>query len=79
MTVDDLGTVPLDCHGQPAELLGRLGALGAAAILAFDGDRRRVLREGAQVRLSVERDGPMVVDVPTAMAEAARVGAYVTS
>lgn len=37
MTVDDLGTVPLDCHGRPTELLGRLGALGAAAILAFDG------------------------------------------
>lgn len=37
MTVDDLGMVPLDCHGQPAELLGRLGSLGAAAILAFDG------------------------------------------
>ena len=62
-----------------AELaLGQVVVADGPGILAFDGDRRRVLADGAQVRLRVERDGPMVVDVPTAMAEAARTGAYVT-
>jgi hypothetical protein len=44
--------------------------------MAFDGDRRRVVADGGVVRLRVERDGPVVIDVPRAMAEAARVGAY---
>lgn len=46
-------------------------------ILAFDGDRRRVLPRRATARLRVARDGPNVIDAPRAMAEAARTGAYV--
>jgi GNAT superfamily N-acetyltransferase len=39
LTADDLGQVPMDCHGEPAELVARIADLGAAAILAFDGDQ----------------------------------------
>jgi GNAT superfamily N-acetyltransferase len=31
--------VPMDCHGGPEALAERIADLGAAAILAFDGDR----------------------------------------
>jgi hypothetical protein len=48
-------------------------------ILAFDGDRRRVLGDGGRVCLRVERDGPNVIDVPAAMAAAAAEGLYVRS
>ena len=37
-------------------------------LLAFDGDRRRVLAEGQQVELRVERTGPRVVDVAALLA-----------
>jgi hypothetical protein len=57
--------------------LGETIELRGPGILAFDGDRRRVVVDGATIRLRVERDGPIVIDVPQAMAEAARVGAYV--
>lgn len=58
-------------------------ALGASVtatgpgILAFDGDRRRVVVEGATVRLRVDRDGPFVVDVPRALGEAARRAVFI--
>ena len=57
--------------------LGAEVVVEGPGILAFDGDRRRVLADGASARLRVARDGPNVIDVPTAMAEAARTGAYV--
>lgn len=57
--------------------LGQIVTARGPGILAFDGDRRRVLAEGVTVRLRVERDGPMVIDVPRCMAEVARTGAYV--
>lgn len=39
MRLEDLGEVPLDCHGEAAEAADRIRDLGAAAILAFDGDQ----------------------------------------
>lgn len=39
MTAQDIGRVPLDCHGEAADLAARVCDLGAAAILAFDGDQ----------------------------------------
>lgn len=48
-------------------------------ILAFDGDRRRVVRDGTTVRLRVERDGPWVIDVARAMTEATAREVFVRS
>jgi hypothetical protein len=56
--------------------LGATIELRGPGILAFDGDRRRVVREGTAVRLRVERDGPWVIDVPGTMAAAAERGVY---
>ncbi|MFC3078099.1 GNAT family N-acetyltransferase [Phenylobacterium terrae] len=39
MGLEDLGQAPLDCHGGAAEAADRIRDLGAAAILAFDGDQ----------------------------------------
>ena len=58
--------------------LGHVVSVDGPGILAFDGDRRRIVPAGASVRFRVERDGPTVIDVPRAMAEAARTGAYVS-
>jgi hypothetical protein len=57
--------------------LGHAEAVRGPGILAFDGDRRRVVRDGQTVRLRVERDGPWVIDVPGTMAAAAARGVYV--
>lgn len=59
--------------------LGEVVEASGPGILAFDGDRRRVLRDGMRVRLRVQRDGPHVIDVPRAMALAAERGLYVRS
>jgi hypothetical protein len=45
-------------------------------ILAFDGDRELALAEGQRATLHVERDGPWVIDVPTALETAAARGLY---
>jgi GNAT superfamily N-acetyltransferase len=39
MTLADLDRVPLRCQGSREEIAARIADLGAAAILAFDGDR----------------------------------------
>jgi hypothetical protein len=57
--------------------LGHDIEVGGPGILAFDGDRRRVLRDGQTARLRVDRDGPWVIDVHRTMAEAAARGVYV--
>ncbi len=46
--------------GQDVELVG-------PGVLAFDGERDRVLGDGQTVTLSVRRDGPRVIDVDQAM------------
>ena len=45
-------------------------------LLAFDGDRERELAEGQKARVTVERNGPWVIDVPSALREAAQRGSY---
>jgi hypothetical protein len=57
--------------------LGEVVLASGPGILAFDGDRRREVAAGAEVRFRVERDGPNVIDVARTMAEAARRGVYV--
>ncbi len=39
MVADDIGHVPMNCHGDVTELSERIRELGAAAILAYDGDQ----------------------------------------
>ncbi len=39
MGLDDVGQVPLDCHGSAEALAQRISDLGSAAILAFDGEQ----------------------------------------
>ncbi len=45
-------------------------------VLAFDGERERVLKPGQQATLSVERTGPHVIDVPATMRLAASRGSF---
>ena len=45
-------------------------------VLAFDGERERVLRPGQQAKLQVVRDGPWVVDVGRALELAADRGLF---
>ncbi len=53
--------------------LGEVVALEGPGILAFDGDRRRVVAPAQRVRVRVVRDGPWVIDVGTTLAtDAAR-------
>ena len=65
--VERCGAVPL---GAVVEATG-------PGILAFDGDRRRVVPDGAAVRFRVERDGPWVIDMTRAMAAASRAAVFV--
>jgi len=51
--------------GQPVVLEG-------PGVLAYDGERERVLGAGANAIVTITRDGPMVIDVPATLACAAR-------
>jgi predicted polyphosphate/ATP-dependent NAD kinase len=59
--------------------LGEVVDATGPGILAFDGDRRRVVGDGQAVRLRVERLGPRVIDVRAAMTAAAKAGVYITA
>jgi GNAT superfamily N-acetyltransferase len=39
MTAQDIGRVPMDCHGDVDAVTERIRDLGAAAVLAFDGEQ----------------------------------------
>ncbi len=56
--------------GEPVELRG-------PGILAFDGERQRLLAAGQRVVLTVRRNGPLVIDVPRTMRLAADRGVFV--
>ena len=45
-------------------------------VLAFDGDRERVLAPGQSATLTVERNGPRVIDVDAALLAAAQAGVF---
>ena len=55
---------------------GEIVEVKGPGVLAFDGDRERVLAPGERAELSVQRDGPWVIDVPRALALAAARGLY---
>ncbi len=47
-------------------------------LLAFDGERKRRLVEGAQATIQVKRDGPWLIDVAKVMKWATRSGIYLS-
>ncbi len=53
-----------DVHLEAAEALalGETVVFSGPGVLAFDGERDHVLGHGDQVRLTIERDGPLVID-----------------
>ncbi len=55
--------------GEPVTVTG-------PAVLAFDGERERVLKRGQRAHLSLRRDGPWVIDVQRTLAHAAARGAF---
>ena len=64
--VRSIERIPL---GQPLELQG-------PGVLAFDGERERVLQPGQRATLRVARDGPWVIDVREALGQAACKSLY---
>jgi hypothetical protein len=56
--------------------LGERIALSGPGVLAFDGERERVLKPGQLASLRVTRDGPHVVDVHRALQLAACRGLF---
>ncbi len=56
--------------------LGEAVTLQGPGVLAFDGERERVLKPGQRATLTVHRDGPSVVDVAKALALAACHGHF---
>ncbi len=56
--------------------LGETISLKGPGVLAFDGERERVLKPGQAATLRVARDGPWVVDVHAALEYAACMGLY---
>jgi hypothetical protein len=58
--------------------LGDSVEVAGAGVLAFDGERERVLSPGQRAILRVSRDGPWVIDVPRVLARAAREGWLMT-
>jgi len=57
---------------------GERVAVEGPILLAFDGERKRRLDQGARAELWVERNGPWVVDVASAMRQAAAQGSYLS-
>jgi hypothetical protein len=51
-------------------------AVTGPGVLAFDGERERVLKPHQRARLTVQRDGPWVIDVAKTLAQAAASGAF---
>lgn len=56
--------------------LGEVTTIEGPGLLAFDGDRERMLAPGQIARLRVERDGPHMIDVGRALSLAAQRGSY---
>ena len=51
-------------------------SVSGPGVLAFDGERERVLKPGQRATLIVARDGPRVIDIPRVMALASERGYY---
>ena len=55
---------------------GEVVTVEGPGVLAFDGERERVLKPGQHAHLSIRRDGPWVIDAGAALARAAQSGAF---
>jgi hypothetical protein len=65
-TFDDVGVDGVEYVAE-----GGAVQLDGPGMLAFDGERERLLREGARATVTVRRDGPLVIDVPDTLVRAA--------
>lgn len=59
--------------------LGETVEVRGPGVLALDGERERPIKPGQVARLTVRRDGPIVVDVPAVMHRAATRGFFRTT
>lgn len=59
--------------------LGDVTTFEGPGVLAFDGERERVLKPGQRARLTIERSGPRVVDVRHTLELAAELGCFYQS
>ena len=57
---------------------GEIVKVQGPGVLAFDGERERVLRKGQTAKLQVNRNGPHVVDVHATLTKAAHLGLFLT-
>ena len=57
--------------------LGERTTIEGPCLLAFDGDRTRALASGERAELWVERDGPWVIDAPSALRVAGERGVFI--
>jgi hypothetical protein len=55
---------------------GRAVELEGPGVLAYDGERERVLGTGVRAIVTITRDGPMVIDVPATLACAAGLALF---
>ncbi len=53
--------------------------INGPGVLAFDGERERVLQKGQTAKLQVKRNGPHVVDVHATLNKAAQQGLFLTN
>jgi predicted polyphosphate/ATP-dependent NAD kinase len=60
---------------RPVNFVEEIEVVGPG-VLAFDGERERVLRDGQKAWLQVARSGPWVVDVAATLSAAAAKGAF---
>jgi len=67
---------PIGIRSHRKVRLGQPVVVEGPGVLAFDGERERVLRSGQRATLRVEREGPWVVDVGRTLRRAARKGLF---
>ena len=67
---------PVHVKASRTLALGERVEVGRPGVLAFDGDRERVLAPGQTATLRVERDGPRVIDTERALRAAADTGVF---
>jgi NAD kinase len=67
---------PIGIRSHRKVRLGKPVVVEGPGVLAFDGERERVLRAGQRATLRVERDGPWVVDVGRTLRRAAKKGLF---
>ena len=67
---------PVAVRARERIALGAEVALTGPGVLAFDGERERVLKAGQGATLRVARDGPWVIDAAATLARAAAEGLY---